>query len=468
MWLLRRTCWLLYQVVIAAGMVLAAPFLLARRGGHYLATLAGRLGFHRGPALSGAVWIHAVSVGEVAVAATLARGFPAALPLVVTTVTPTGQERARALFADPDGRRVVTYLPFDLGFAVAIFFRRFSPVAMILIEGDYWPLVLKAARRRKVPAVVVNGRISERTGLRLRRIPRLARRLFFDAIACFAVQTGEDRQRLIAAGAPAERIRVTGNLKFDAPIPSLAPELEAEVRRLAAGRPILLAGSTMAGEEEQLLDAFERIGAGSRALLLLAPRHPERFDPVARLVSRRGLACLRRSRLDLDSPGAEAPNAEAANAEAPNAEAPNAEAPNAEAPNAEDMAFGGTGAGDVLLLDTLGELSSLYRVADVAFIGGTLVATGGHNPLEPACFAVATVVGPSMENFREIAERFDRADAWRRVADAAGLAELWETWLADPEEARAVGRRAADLLAANRGALDRTLEIVEPLLPSAE
>ncbi len=428
MWLLRRTGWLLYQLAIAAGMLLAAPFLLAGRGRHYLATLAGRLGFHSGPALPGAVWIHAVSVGEVAVAATLARDFPADLPLVVTTVTPTGQERARALFADPGGRRAVTYLPFDVGFAVSIFFRRFSPVAMILIEGDYWPLVLEAARLRKVPVVVVNGRVGERSGRRLRHIPRLARRLFFDAIDCFAVQTGEDRRRLIAAGAPAERIRVTGNLKFDAPVPAPAPELEATVRRLAAGRPILLAGSTMAGEEEQILDAFEHIGAGGRALLLLAPRHPERFDPVARLVSERGLGCVRRSQLGDDSPGA--------------------------------------GTGDVLLLDSLGELAGLYRVADVAFIGGTLVATGGHNPLEPACFAVATVVGPSMDNFRQIAERFDHAGAWRRVADSEGLAELWQTWLDDPEGARAVGRRAADLLAANRGALDRTLEIVAPLLPA--
>ncbi len=450
MWLSRRLGWLLYQLVIAAGMLVAAPFLFARRGSHYMATLAGRLGLHRGTGLPGALWIHAVSVGEVAVAATLARDFPATLPLVVTTVTPTGQERARALFADPGGRRVVTYLPFDLGFAVSIFFRRFSPVALILIEGDYWPLVLEAARRRKLPVVVVNGRVGEHSGRRLRRFPRLARRLFFEAVACFAVQTGEDRRRLIAAGAPAERIRVTGNLKFDAPRPPPVPALEAEARRLAAGRPILLAGSTMAGEEEQILDAFERIGAGKRALLLLAPRHPERFASVAGLVSERGLACLRRSRLEVASPGTASPGTASPGTASPGTDPPGTDLPTA---------------GDVLLLDSLGELASLYRVADVAFIGGTLVATGGHNPLEPACFAVATIVGPSMENFRQIAARFDHADAWCRVADSAGLAARWLAWLADPQAARAVGRRAADLLAANRGALDRTLEIVQPLLP---
>ncbi len=428
MWLSRRIGWVLYQLAVAAGLLLVAPFLLARRGRHYLSTLAGRLGFHRGAAPEARqrnLWIHAVSVGEVAVAATLVRRLPPELPLVLTTVTPTGQERARALIADTP-HRTAAYLPFDLGFAVSIFFRRFSPAALILVEGDYWPLVLEAARRRTIPVAVVNGRVGEGSARRLRRMPRLARELFFDAVTCFAVQTAEDRQRLIAAGAPAERIQVTGNLKFEAPKPKPAPEIEAEIQRLAAGRPILLAGSTMAGEEEAVLDAFSRLGAGQRALLVLAPRHPERFEPVARLIADRRLACTRRSRLDAGTPAAET---------------------------------------EVLLLDTLGELAALYRIADVAFIGGTLVATGGHNPLEPACFGVPIVVGPSMENFRQMAEIFDHAEAWARVADAATLAELWQAWLDDPEAARQVGSRAAELLAANRGALQRTFDLIEPFLP---
>ena len=434
MWLIRRAGWLLYQLVIAVGLALAAPFLLARRGRHYLTTLAGRLGWHPdeppdepAPAARKRLWIHAVSVGEVMVAATLVRRLPDDLPLVITTVTPTGQERAQALIADAEGRRQVAYLPFDVGFAVSAFFRRFEPAALILVEGDYWPLVLEAARRRALPVAVINGRVGERSGRRLARVPALTRKLFFDAVAAFAVQTDEDRRRLIAGGAPAERVTVTGNLKFDASEPRPLPELEDVIRRLAAGRPILLAGSTMPGEEEQILDAFAEIGAGEGALLLIAPRHPERFDPVARLIEDRGLTCLRRSRLDDDGQ-----------------------------------------ARDVLLLDSLGELASLYRVADVAFIGGTLVPTGGHNPLEPACFAVPIVVGPSMHNFREMAESFDQAEAWARVANAGELAALWRAWLADRHEARSVGRRAAELLTANRGALDRTLEIVEPLLPAGE
>ncbi len=418
------TGWLLYQLSMAFGLLLAAPFLLARRGSHYLTPLRGRLGFRDGPRPApGAVWIHAVSVGEVAVAATLIRGLPDELPLVVTTVTPTGQARARALFEDA-GRATVAYLPFDLGFAVRSFYRRFDPTALILIEGDYWPLVLRAARRRGVPVAVVNGRVGERSGAHMRRAPWLGRRLFFAAVDRFCVQTEEDRRRLEAAGARPERVHVTGNLKFDSPEPVAKPELEATVSRLAAGRPILLAGSTMLGEEEKVLDAFVRLGAGERAVLVLAPRHPERFDGAARLAREAGLDCLRRSRVE-----------------------------------------SGSEAGDVLLLDTLGELAALYRVADVAFIGGTLVPTGGHNPLEPAHFATPIVVGPSMHNFQEMADLFDRADAWARVADPPQLAELWRAWLDDPAEAREVGERGGGLLATNRGALERTLELIEPLLP---
>ena len=422
MWLLRRIGWWLYQLTMALGLLLAAPFLIARRGRHYLTTLRGRLGLSgAGSKLSDALWIHAVSVGEVAVAATLVGRLPKTLPLVITTVTPTGQERARALFA---GRAEVAYLPFDFGFAVASFFRRYRPAALILVEGDYWPLVLEIARRRDLPVAVVNGRVGERSASRLRRIPRLARSLFFGGIRCFAVQTEQDRDRLIAAGAAAASIHVTGNLKFDSAAPATQPELETTVRELAAGRPILLAGSTMLGEDELLFDAFHQLGGGERALLLIAPRHPERFAAVARLAAERFASVLRRSRLG----GGEAPP-------------------------------------DVVVLDSLGELAGLYRVADIAFIGGTLVPTGGHNPLEPASFAVPIVVGPSMHNFREMAEIFDRAGAWGRAADARELADVWASWLADPAAAKKVGDKAAKLLAEGRGALDRTIALLEPLLP---
>ena len=413
----------LYQVATGAALLTAGPFLLARRGSHYLPTLSGRLGRAEGaPRVTGGLWLHAVSVGEVGVAATLARALPPDLPLLITTVTPTGQARARALFP-PDGPRPaeVAYLPFDLGFAVRRFYDRFAPRALVLVEGDYWPLVLHEARRRDLPVAVVNGRVGDRSFARLRRLRPLLGPLF-SGVDRFGVQTEEDRNRLAALGIPPERIAVTGNLKYESPEPPRKPELEETLRALAAGRPLLLAGSTMAGEEEQVLEAHRIAGGGARALLVLAPRHPERWGEVEALLRDRGIAAARRSRV-----------------------------PEATAPP------------DVLLLDSLGELAALYRLAAAAFIGGTLVPTGGHNPLEPARFGVPVAVGPSMHNFREMAGQFDRAHAWRRAADAPALGAIWKEWLDDPAAAREQGARAAALVEANRGSLERTLRVLAEL-----
>jgi 3-deoxy-D-manno-octulosonic-acid transferase len=418
----------LYQIATGASLLTAGPVLLARRGKHYLPTLRGRLGRFE-PAerpagvAAGPLWIHAVSVGEVGVAATLVKALPPDLPLVVTTVTPTGQARARTLFAN---RAEVAYLPFDLGFAVRRFFDRFSPRALVLVEGDYWPLLLSEARRRGLPVATVNGRVGDRSFRRMERLRPLLGPLFA-GVDRFGVQTTADRDRLVRLGVPADRITVTGNLKYESPEPERRPEVEARIARLAAGRPILLAGSTMGGEEEPVLEAFQALGGGARALLVLAPRHPERWDEVDALLRGRGAAVVRRSRWD-----------EPSTPEQP----------------------------DVLLLDSLGELAGLYRIAAGSFIGGTLVPTGGHNPLEPARFGVPVAVGPSMHNFREMAEVFDRAAAWRRVAGARELGEAWKGWLDDPSAAKAQGERALRLLEENRGALARTLEMLGPLLPS--
>lgn len=415
--------WTLYQALVASALLLAAPFLLLLRGRHYLETLPGRLGGYDGEApRRRGLWIHAVSVGEVAVAATLVRSLPESIPLLVTTVTPTGQRRARAELRKCDA--TVAYLPFDLGFAIRRFYRRFDPAALVLVEGDYWPLVLREARRRGMEVAVVNGRVSGGSFGRLRRLGRFAGPLFFDAVGRFGVQTEEDRRRLLALGVGEGRVEVTGNLKYDSPEPPEKPELYAAVHEAAAGRPILLAGSTMKGEEESVLAAFSRVGGGERALLVLVPRHPERWDAVARLVEERGNRLLRRSKLgEVDG-----------------------------------------GRVDVLLLDSLGELAGLYRLATIATIGGTLVPTGGHNPLEPARFAVPIVVGESMENFQEMADKFNEAGAWLQVGGPEGLAEAWEGWLADPASAAEVGRRGAELLAANRGAQERTRAMLDPLL----
>ena len=417
---MRSVFWGLYQLATGIALLAAGPFLLARRGSHYLPTLPGRLGRAAGPAPApGALWLHAVSVGEVGVAATLARALPPEVPLLITTVTPTGQERARAAFA---GRAEVAYLPFDLGFAVRRFFRRHQPRALVLVEGDYWPLVLREARRRGLPIAVVNGRVGDRSFGRMRRLRPLLGPLF-DPVGRFGVQSAADRGRLIALGLPAERITVTGNLKYETPEPPPKPELEDALRQLAAGRPILLAGSTMPGEEEQVVAAWEHAGGADRALLIIAPRHPERWNEVDALLRARGLDAVRRSAFP-------SPSARPA----------------------------------LILLDSLGELAALYRLAAGAFIGGTLVPTGGHNPLEAARFGVPVAVGPSMENFRDMAEQLDRAGAWRRAADADALGAIWKSWLDDPAAARELGERAARLVEENRGALERTLKMLGPMI----
>ena len=299
----------------------------------------------------------------------------------------------------------------------------------MLVEGDYWPLLLRTVRRRGLPTAVVNGRVSDRSFPRLRRFRRLARPLFFDPIERFGVQTAVDAERLIALGVAPDRVTVTGNLKFDSPEPPLLPALARRLERLAAGRPILLAGSTMAGEEEQVLTAFRRLAEGERtpgerALLVVAPRHPERFAAVAELLAAAHPDFVRRSGTDRERPA-------------------------------------------VFLLDSIGELAATYRLASAAFIGGTLRPTGGHNPIEAARFGVPVAVGLSMTNFREIAEEFDRNRAWGRVASGDALGRLWASWLAEPETARAIGERGRALVTANAGALDRTIDLLAPLVAAA-
>jgi len=445
-------------------LVLAGPVLLLRRGRHYLPTLRGRLGRGvDGPAARpGGLWIHAVSVGEVGVAATLSRALPNDQPHLVTTVTPTGQERARAAFRD---RSAVAYLPFDLAGPVRRLFRRHQPEALVLVEGDYWPLILREAARRGLPVAVVNGRIGDRSFrrmARLRDLPgpfgRLGRRLLavlFGPVHRFGVQTEEDRRRLIALGVVPERVEVTGNLKYDTPMPALRPELETALSALAGGRPLLVAGSTMAGEEARVLEAFSRLGGGERALLVLAPRHPERWDAVAAEVTGAGFTLVRRSAL---TPATTAPAASTSRAAA--STSGTAASTSAAASSGTATSTSTATRSDIVLLDSLGELAGLYQIAAAAFIGGTLVPTGGHNPLEAACWGTPVAVGPSMENFRQIAEEFDRQESWQRVADERELAETWGRWLTQPDDARATGARGKALIEANRGALERTAALL--------
>ncbi len=412
--------WTLYQIGMLLLVALAAPRLLTSKGRHYLRTLRGRLVRTDPQPATHDVWIHAVSVGEVGVAQTLLGAMPTEVSVLLTTITPTGQDLARKGLAK---RATVAYLPVDLARPIRRFLAQYDPRSLVLVEGEYWPLLLSLLRRRGTPRILINGRISDRSFRRLRIFAAPARRLLFDPVDHFGMQSPEDARRLRDLGVADEKITVTGNLKYETPEPRRLPELEALVLEVAAGRPLLLAGSTMPGEEALVAKAFAQCGGGERALLVLAPRHPERFDAVAEELGQT-LETVRRSALESTS-----------------------------LPTPPDC----------LLLDTLGELASLYRVADGCFIGGTLVPTGGHNPLEAARFGKPVVVGPSMENFREMAEHFDQAEAWARVQGPDELGETFAAWLRDPESATALGQRAQRLIDGNRGALARTLELLQPL-----
>lgn len=439
----RELFWLWYQAAYALLSLVAAPFLWMKKGGpkrdglrHYLSTIPGRstVDLPEAPNGSQTVWVHCVSVGEAMVGSTLVKAMLERLPedvgVVVTTITPTGQRQARnglKRWID-DGRVAVAYLPFDLHPLLSRFHRRFRPAALVLVEGDFWPLALSDASGRGLPIAVVNGRSSDRAFGRQRKLGRIVD-LIYRHVDVFGVQAEGDARRFAALGVDPGKLHVTGNLKFDAPPPEEKPELEETIRRLAGERPILVAGSTMASadgpsEEELVLDAFETVRESRDAVLVLAARHPERFGRVVELVAQRELPFVRRSEADETTESAPA----------------------------------------VIVLDTLGELSRAYCLARAAFIGGTLVPTGGHNPLEPAQFAVPTAVGPSMHNFREMAAIFDRERAWARVDDAAGLARQWSAWLADESSAGAAGARAKKLLEDGAGATLRSLEMLDPIL----
>jgi 3-deoxy-D-manno-octulosonic-acid transferase len=428
--------YLAYSLLLAAAMIVMLPYFAVQglRHGKYWRNLAERLGrlpaelAERGRRSPGALWIHAVSVGEVVAAVPLARRLKQRFPerrLVISTTTITGQQMARERIAWADD---FFYFPLDWAWVVRRVFRAVRPALVVILEVEIWPNFLRIARESGVPVVFASARVSERSFRRYRLTDGLIRRVLADASA-FLPQTEEDARRLVALGAPEGRVKIGGNLKFDVPPPArnaLADWLAAEA---ASGKrsPVIVAGSVVAGEENAVLDAFARVRERHRdALLVLAPRKPERFEAAAQLAEVRGWGLVRRSAL---APGGAL----------------------------ED------GAG-ILLLDTIGELGGLYDVADLVFVGGSLVRAGGHNILEPAALGKAPVFGPHMDNFREIAGKFLDLGAAAQVASPAELGDVWLGWLDDPARRQATGRAARDLVEANRGAAERAFESVEALI----
>jgi 3-deoxy-D-manno-octulosonic-acid transferase len=428
--------YLAYSLLLALAMLVALPYFAVQglRHGKYWRNLAERFGrlpaelVARAARSPGALWIHAVSVGEVVAAAPLAKRLKERFParrLVISTTTITGQRMARERIAWADD---FFYFPLDWAWVVRRVFRAVRPSLVVILETEIWPNFLRIARESGVPVVFASARVSELSFRRYRLTDGLIRRVLADASA-FLPQTEEDARRLVALGAPEERVKIGGNLKFDVPPPSRNPLAGWLAGEAARGKrtPVIAAGSVVAGEENAVLDSFARVREQyPDALLVLAPRKPERFEAAAQLAEVRGWGLVRRSSLALD--GALDP-----------------------------------GAG-ILLLDTIGELGGLYDVADLVFVGGSLVRAGGHNILEPAALGKAPSFGPHMDNFRDIARRFLERGAAVQVASAAELAQLWLDWLEDPARREAAGSAARDLVEANRGAADRAFESVEALV----
>jgi len=420
---------ILYSLLLTAGFVLALPWFLwkGRATGKYLRTFRermGRLPVYLNVDGDRSVWIHAVSIGEVLAARPLVPVLRERYPghrIFLSTTTMTGNAVAKKSVRGVDG---LFYAPLDFPHPVRRALEVLNPSLLVLVETELWPNLVHEAKRRGARIALVNGRISPRSFPRYRRVRRFLSPLFSE-IDLFLMQGDVHAERVRALGAPEDRVRVTGNLKFDAVEPGRLPERLARLLQGGEPRPLWVAGSTVGGEEELVLSAFHRVRERiPQARLLVAPRHPERFSLVPPLVEAAGFRCLRRSSLD---PAAWRD-------------------------------------GEVLLLDTLGELAQVYALASVVFVGGSLVPSGGHNILEPAVAGKAVVVGPHMENFQEIADQFRSESAMVQVSSPDELAREVSALLLDDERRRGLGERARELVGRNRGAVSRTVDALSSLL----
>jgi len=428
--------YVLYSVLMVAFYAAMSPYLIYQAVRHrkYVRSLPQRLGYL--PVsfnLDGAesIWIHAVSVGEVLIARALLPQLRERYPklrIFLSTTTMTGQQIARNNLRYVDE---VFYFPFDFAFIVNRILDIVNPRLFIMMETEIWPNLLRACRRRGVKTLLVNGRISSRSYPRYRLARPFFRRVLLH-VDRFCMQSEESARRVVDMGADRDRVIVTGSLKFESlDIPGTMPVDRGQNRvlryfRIGAGRPVIIAASTLRGEEEPVFEAFQRIRATmTNALLIVAPRKPERFDDVERLARRAGWNVARRTELRVDSEPRE----------------------------------------DVVVLDTIGELAQLFQVATVVFVGGSLVDSGGHNILEPAVFGKPIVFGPYMQNFAEIARTFLDNGAAVQVRNGRELETVLLELLGDPVRRAGLGAAARALVEANRGARTKTLAAIAQLLP---
>ncbi len=379
------------------------------------------LGF---PRIDGCIWIHAVSVGEVQATVPLIHALAKRYPtqkLLITTVTPTGAAHAAALFGDSVQH---CYIPFEFPHAVRSFYSTVNPQAALIMETEIWPNLYRGCGVRNIPLILVSARISPRSVPGYRRLLPLIRETLSHGII-IAAQSEADADRFLSLGASAKRTRVMGNIKFDVDLDTEVTRHGAKLRsELFGERPVWIAASTHDGEEQQVLDAHQKLLEKHRNLLLIiVPRHPERFAGVRALIENRGFNMISRTdELPCDA------------------------------------------SADVFLLDTMGEVPLFYAASDIAFVGGSLVPTGGHNLLEPAAQGLPIIFGPHVFNAQDIADMFVEFDACRQVEDAAELATTIARLIENPHEAAQLGQKALALLDKNRGALERLLVLLEPLL----
>jgi 3-deoxy-D-manno-octulosonic-acid transferase len=423
----------LYSCCFTLAFLIAFPYFLVRGilQRKYFSNFRQRLGWfslsgHQPP--DGGLWIHAVSVGEVLAVVPLVRELKSRWPerrLYVSTTTHTGQTLASQRLGDI---ATILYFPFDWRFSVRHALDRVGPAAILITETEIWPNFLRECTLRRIPVVLVNGRISDRSVNRYNWIRPFIRRSLAD-FSRLLMQTAKDRERIVSLGAAPDRTEVCGNLKFDLK-PVVDPgQVVEKYRRMLGLREdslVVVAGSTMKGEEEQFLVAFGSLRRQyPSTFLVLAPRHPERFNEVEQLLSGQPLSFGRRSSLD---------------------------------ERRDRMPV------DILLLDTMGELASLYALADIVFIGGSLVARGGHNILEPALFKKPVLFGPHMNNFREVALCFLQQQAAFQVSNSADLAARLVELARDKKLRGKMGENGFQILHANSGATERILRHVEAIL----
>jgi len=428
--------YLLYSFLTLVVFVLVSPYFLyqAIRHNKYIGSLGQRLGYlpvSLNVDGEESIWIHAVSVGEAltarALAADLKERYPR-LRLYLSTTTIAGQHVARRSLQHVDA---VFYFPFDWAFIVKRTLNIVRPRVFVMMETEIWPNLLRLCRARGVKTVLINGRISSRSYPRYRIIRPFFRRVLAD-IDRFCMQSDESARRIIELGADASKVTVTGSLKFDSlELPAVVSHGKPRARvlrffRLSPNRLVLVAGSTVKGEEPAVLKAFARLkGASPSAMVILAPRQPERFGEVERLARDAGFVTARRSDLPIDT---------------------------------EPRA-------DVVVLDTIGELAQLYQVATVVFVGGSLVDHGGHNILEPAVFGKPIMFGPHMQNFKEIAAAFLSNDAAIQVQTERELNAALLALVTDPVRRARLGAAARALVEANRGAKEKSLTVIEDVFP---